>query len=358
MVSAAAVVVVVVAALPGLAPFARGEGAPLVRNGSAAGPVGAVGGGGGAPLTEELFWLHVPKCGSAFVNVACRLCCPGIPTRAKFGCEVVDHADHLGVQYGKCHWSDLGAASQDDCDVAWLNGFQSPKLAECQGGGRHLPYNRTSHAGKSLGLFRRPEARVVSGFKDRLHCWPTAGGTERAKVLRAVAAAKTEAAKIAAYATYCAPGACVANCMTKMLLGLECYGYAPHISPAMVREAVATLEDDFLMVGLTEEWDVSAALAHAAVRGDSAQQLRASELAKVRSTGDPAAQFAALEASRGWNPQRTEAADEVVYAHAAFLFWHQAADHGLVPAKRARRLAARAIADLDALVDDARRRRP
>ena len=31
------------------------------------------------PATRDLFWLHIPKCGSGFVNVACRLCCPALP---------------------------------------------------------------------------------------------------------------------------------------------------------------------------------------------------------------------------------------------------------------------------------------
>ena len=50
--------------------------------------------------------------------------------------------------------------------------------------------------------------------------------------------------RIRAYATFCQPGACVRNCMTKMLLGLECYAYVPEITPAMVQTAVDALTDD------------------------------------------------------------------------------------------------------------------
>lgn len=302
------------------------------------------------PATRDLFWLHIPKCGSGFVNVACRLCCPALPPGAKFGC-VADYGpdrrgDHLGPQQGQCRWSGLGDVRQSSCDVAWLNGFMDAKRAECNGGGRHLPYNATLHRGRAVGLFRSPAARVVSGYRDRLHCWPTAGCTARPALLKAVARETQEARRVAAYASFCARGACVRNCATKMVLGLECYAYAPALSPAQVAAAVGELEAGFLMVGLTEHWDLSAALAHAAVRGDAA--VAPAELLKVRSSGDPAAQFAALESTGAWDARRSEAADEVLYAHAAFLFWTRAAAAGLVDATRARRLAARAVDDLEA----------
>ena len=40
-----------------------------------------------AEAPARLFWMHIPKCGSALANAVCRLACPGLPAEARFTCE-------------------------------------------------------------------------------------------------------------------------------------------------------------------------------------------------------------------------------------------------------------------------------
>ena len=251
-------------------------------------------------------WLHIPKAGSAFVNVLARFACPHDAALPAFD---------IALNYSQ--WR--AAHPLVTCDgllPPWA-GHAPVQRHEVQSGRRVL-----------VGVFRQPAQRLLSGFHHREDgransmIAPGAPPAVRAKMRRACRGDP------GAYARW--PG--IAGCATKMLLGWPCAAERPLV-PGDVARAVHVLTHHFAFVGLTEEWPTSVCVFHALLRRGA--PVEAAELTRThpgplrpaaprsrrRRSPPPPPPFSYDErALRGF----VDAADERVYAAARSRFWADA----------------------------------
>ena len=189
-----------------------------------------------------LFWLHIQKTGTSF---GATLAAAGCPEQPKFR--------NVRKWSGACSYA-LGAGSHT-----------------------HTPYNPARHGvGTAVTLVRSPRAREVGhpmlplGHPEKdLSAWDKVA---RRRLKRAMPT-------IQAYARY--PG--IAHCQTKMVLGIHC-GEAVDVTPAMSREAVRRLREDFRFVGVQDHWRASVQLALAEFNASSSAELVQSAQARHQYT--------------------------------------------------------------------------
>lgn len=177
---------------------------------------------------ERLKWVHVPKCGSSFVNTLITWGCPGIAED-----EVITSYDLDSVANGPAIWMQShSSACSDKLDIS------------CE----HAPISSTAPSDsvafcveeEGVGfaaMFRQPEQRILSGFHHYNLPWGAQDSTTEG-----------DYAKLAA------------GCSTNMLIGRGCMSTDP-LTPEDDAAAKGSLEK-FAFVGLTEEWDLSVCLFH------------------------------------------------------------------------------------------------
>lgn len=190
-----------------------------------------------------LAWLHVPKCGSTFVNVFVRapgVCVEGISDR---------------IVISQSTESSFDDATKDE------NKDSSNKLAASLCQGLYSPFR--GHAGiaaeyddhfKGHGIImlRQPEQRLISGYNHGQHSWPY----------------EKPASSLREYAET------VAGCVVRMLtrgdqLSKPCGGPGPATDDEATL-AAQRLRQGFVFVGLTDQWDLSVCLFHKLFGGDCA----------------------------------------------------------------------------------------
>ena len=187
-----------------------------------------------------LRWLHVPKSGSAFINVVSR-----------FGCPVLRGTNHtFDIALNFTQWLQQDPQRRQGC-----TGLLAPW-------GAHVPVQRhemrSGSARVLVGVFRRPAQRLISGFHHR------EGGRADAMIAPGMPAGERAAMRRSAshdpgmYVRW--PG--IAGCATKMLLGSDCASkLVLHAEDAA--RAVSVLREHFAFVGLTERWALSVCVFHA-----------------------------------------------------------------------------------------------
>ena len=238
-----------------------------------------------------LFWLHIQKTGTAFGA-----------TLAAAGCPEQPKQRNVRKWSGACSYA-LGAGSHT-----------------------HTPYTPTRHGvGTAVTLIRSPRARLASawffGLREVGHPMLPLGHPEKDlsawdKVARS--RLKRAMPTIQAYARY--PG--IAHCQTKMVLGMHC-GAAVEVTPAMSREAIRRLQEDFRFVGVQDHWRASVQLALAEFNASSSAELVQSAQARHQYTKrERAAALANLTAYE-------DVYDEALYAAAAALLRARCAARGI-----------------------------
>ena len=249
-------------------------------------------------------WLHVPKAGSALINVV-----------ARFGCRNTSSS------------SLLPSLPSFDIAMNFTQWRSAHPEARCAGvlspWAGHAPVQKhETHGSRVLvGVFRKPAQRLLSGFHHREDGRPNSMIAPGAPLATRAAMRRACRGDPGAYARW--PG--IGGCATKMLLGRACASTYP-LDATHVSRAVRVLRERFAFVGLLEHWAISVCTFHAILL-DGAPidplELRPTHAGPHR----PAAKASAgggfvydERALRGF----VDEADEAVYAAASARFWADA----------------------------------
>lgn len=249
-------------------------------------------------------WLHIPKAGSAFINVLARYACPSL-----VGSNV-----SFAMAFNFSHWWPEHSESHH------CQGLQMPWAG-------HVPVRPQERApGQRMlvGVFRAPAQRLISGFHHTEHgqldsmIAPGMPNQQRAAMQQAAAGDPGK------YARW--PG--IASCATKMLLGSQCASQR-RVDAVDVERAVRALES-FAFVGLLEHWAASVCVFHALLMSGTPPD--ATELAVTHAGQQRVAAAAARATGRTDSFRYDEGVlrgfvdvhDERVYAAARTRFWADA----------------------------------
>jgi len=187
-------------------------------------------------------WLHIPKTGSAFINLVARYACPSL-----VGSNITFVTALNFTRWRSMRSPQTIPVSSDDATCAGL-------LPPWAG---HIPVREHERDQRLLlGIFRAPSQRLISGFHHTEYSMPQsmiAPGMPREQRATLQHAAIGDPARYAQW-----PG--IASCTTKMLLGWPCAS-SRHVSSADVERAIRVL-DRFAFVGLLEHWVVSVCVFH------------------------------------------------------------------------------------------------
>lgn len=201
---------------------------------------------------KELQWLHIPKTGTSFIATVWNYACGyGGAKQRRLDLNVdVNQGPHCG----RCYDFSLMERypKQDYCKPGVLaDNFSTT----------HVPTSlqiMKSSAEQTVGFFRKPSQRLISGFHDGMH----ASGFANAEW--SLLLAMCRGGQAACYARFSG----IAGCMARMLTGGSCAesyaarnGEAFDSGRAHVAGAIAALSQ-MSFVGLTEEWDESVCLFH------------------------------------------------------------------------------------------------
>merc|ERR1712216_955610 len=173
--------------------------------------------------SQQIFWLHIPKCGTSFYNTLYHWMCPIIPTSVKLRQRgnIEDYHRYFP------DWAFCGIHSR------------------ARSG--HLSYDEKRDKGLAVGLFRSPASRIVSGFNANFHHYGMARGTintfKPAMQTALLKGGPTLALK--QYAEW--PG--IAHCQTKMLVGAACATDKITVTEHVVNTALQNLHQGFIFVG-------------------------------------------------------------------------------------------------------------
>lgn len=198
-----------------------------------------------------MFWLHIPKCGTTFVNTLINMhhFCPS--AGENFDLSLLAPHECFNPVFAMC---------QSFCNPNFLECYEHPSAM-------HSPVgNATEYArrkGKLVGFFRQPEQRVLSAYYDG-HGWlEDFSNPDSSKFLFRCNLSYTgyplqdllEAFKGTMAAQIASPHDIIP------------FVHQPPRDLALGHQAVQRLREGFAFVGLTEEWDLSICLFHAMFGG-------------------------------------------------------------------------------------------
>ena len=192
-------------------------------------------------VSDKVYWLHIPKAGTSFLNTIFHWACPRVPSEI-FLAKGIRSFYHRNWQ--QWAW----------CDV---------EFTDINPG--HFPYVESRDRGHGVGLFRKPQQRIMSAFAAGLHHYGMKASDSiqmRDTVLEA-ARKNDYMGSLRAYVNW--PG--ISSCQTKMILGYKCASDKPTLGSEDLRRAMDIVENDFLFVGITEDFDMSVCLFHAMLGG-------------------------------------------------------------------------------------------
>jgi len=189
-------------------------------------------------VSDSVFWFHVPKAGSSFLTTIFHWACPRVPPDV----ALVEGATRNFLHR---HWQQWAW-----CDVLFTDTVPG-----------HSPYIRSRDKGRAVGLFRRPQQRIMSAYLSGLHHYGMRDFRTMQKVVRDRASTDVESA-LRMYVEW--PG--ISGCQTKMVLGKTCAS-SYRLRPRDLVEAKRIVRDEFLFVGLTDQFDRSVCLFHAMLGG-------------------------------------------------------------------------------------------
>lgn len=251
---------------------------------------------------KPLLWMHIPKTGTSFANTLLFTACSKWPRDA-----VMDDAmESLGIP----HLFKINPLGKH-CP----GGFASEYPAPVDGG--HFGLSDVlfeKQRGHIVGMFRRPENRILSAFSQPGGPW---------------GAVSASPGNITQYAVH------EKGCMTKSLARdgwYPCKVGSDTVSPEEIRKAVGRLQG-FAFIGLTEEWNLSICLFHAMFGGDVYQE-EVSVTRASHSSARHAAEHELYSSSTDWKDH----ADDEVYNAAAKIFWGRVKKYNIRKARCQQRL--------------------
>lgn len=197
-----------------------------------------------------LYWLHIPKTGTSFINSIIRVpqVCPGLPknltvTQERFGRRLLDGLSQAYNVPEACPGLDDG----------FRGGHQGLGAPNAFGGNRMK--------GHLVTFMRKPEQRLISSYGDMLYSMKNNkanpfGFIDHRQPSRSWAWPYFRKPKsMLDYSQV------VAGCVTRMLTRGDYPCGGPSLPTAQEQEtAKRRLREDFAFIGLTEEWDLSICL--------------------------------------------------------------------------------------------------
>eukprot|EP00927_Polykrikos_kofoidii_P084146 TRINITY_DN8795_c0_g1_i1.p1 TRINITY_DN8795_c0_g1~~TRINITY_DN8795_c0_g1_i1.p1 ORF type:complete len:384 (+),score=46.74 TRINITY_DN8795_c0_g1_i1:56-1153(+) len=202
-------------------------------------------------VARPLKWLHIPKCGTSFVNtlVHHKGICPGLDPNMLFvNDRVIPSVQTILDEHPGMYAVSLNA--RHDWVRSCSKGLLGARIMSHYGIQDEYDHVRGGHGAT---MMRQPEQRAISGYLDHHNfCGPD---------VCSIAGGPREYAER------------TSGCAVKLLTrgGLPCFMNQKEarveISDSEVMEARRRLRDDFAFVGIAEEWDLSVCLFHAMFGG-------------------------------------------------------------------------------------------
>mmetsp|Transcript_38502 Transcript_38502/g.68899 ORF Transcript_38502/g.68899 Transcript_38502/m.68899 type:complete len:328 (-) Transcript_38502:36-1019(-) len=205
-------------------------------------------------------WVHIPKCGSSFLNVLVNMpdFCPGLEPNA-----VIDE-DSLGPSY----LLEFIRQCPSWCDE---RNFRCFTLAHgCVGD------SYATRKGTLVGMFRQPEQRLLSAYHDVTHVWDFEGPESFANVtlmdkheitLRPRPPLDVFAQLFGGTMAYQIAAQGNPNRTSSNFRSMGKLSEIPERTMDMAQEAARRVREGFAFVGITEQWDLSICLFHAMFGG-------------------------------------------------------------------------------------------
>ena len=213
---------------------------------------------------REFFWVHIPKCGSTFEVSLYLWACPAVAYLATDAMDDDMHgqrASESSFLSGTCSFMKTFFTHNTLQQKVWCDARDARSKP-------HEPL-RTKHLGRAMVLVRDPRQRLVSAFKNHLHCF---GLQSRLELNAAVntslsndSSRKGQLRALELFATW--PD--VQGCQTKMLAGIDCCYPSKRLKDVdwgeQLREATARLLDTKKVpfFGITDLYAPSICLFHA-----------------------------------------------------------------------------------------------
>jgi len=226
---------------------------------------------------QQLTWLHIPKCGTSFVNTLVTWACPDLADD-----DLVSPDDVDGPENGPAVWIE---AHSTQCDHYAVN---------ISAGHDPMPDPVALENG-IVTMLRQPEQRIISGYHH--HKWGYRGSDKDNLSFKGY-------------------GAVSAGCSTRMLTGKPCMadeGPPENVTWEDVSLAVDRLKTNFAFIGLSDEWDLSVCLFHKMFGSDCHKR----EFINIRQGKENNGTGYDISVLEGF----TDEYDNVVYSEAVTLFW-------------------------------------
>jgi len=191
---------------------------------------------------SEIVWLHIPKCGTSFLNTLYHYACPGIPPSASVGTETdPEHQElDLSVKYPMDESWDKICTIRFEMTNIYVRG--------------HDPIRKDTKLENVFAMFREPFDRLVSGFNYNMHM-DGKSKTQRDLIWQAVKGYSREV-QFQMYYTF----GNLLGCQTKMVVGHRCASEYL-LTKADLQKAKNRVEK-MRFIGITNQWDRSICLFH------------------------------------------------------------------------------------------------
>lgn len=194
-----------------------------------------------------MFWLHIPKCGTSFLNVVVHL--PG-------ACDALTGVPIDAENFGECFESNFNTLEPVLCHSKSLHFPSYDWLPNLLHGVKTWTHSSlyddlyVAHRGHFVALFRQPEQRLLSQWfdqEDNFRAVPFISRCDRNKT------PEYEMSMSEFQQTW-------AGAATAQLSGAP--QNASALTEAHVEKALVRLREGFAFVGLEEEWALSVCLFH------------------------------------------------------------------------------------------------
>ncbi|CAJ1384368.1 unnamed protein product [Effrenium voratum] len=180
-----------------------------------------------------LKYLHVPKCGTSFLNAVVHL--PGVcDVDAHFGLD----KETLGRHFEKHFWRKCGQV----CNASKFSCNPAATTHESIGS------SYEAYKGHLVTMLRKPESRVLSAYFDPV--WRHGAGTYNSVL------------------EYAQGVRGLVTCQLTQDKAVDPLPKCTDLKEADAHEAARRLREGFVFVGLVEEWDLSICLFHKMLGGD------------------------------------------------------------------------------------------
>jgi len=196
----------------------------------------------GFEIPDEIVWLHIPKCGTSFLNTLYHYACPGIPEDASVGTETdPEHQEEdLTVKYPMDESWEKICTIRFEMSNIYVRG--------------HDPIYDDTQLENVFAMFREPFARLVSGFNYHRHM---NGKTKKERQLIGKAVkGKSREIQFKMYTQF----GDLLGCQTKMVVGHSCASdyRLTNADLLMAKERV----EKFRFLGINDQWNRSICLFH------------------------------------------------------------------------------------------------